>query len=182
MNEINNVLDMGTGSGILAIFFAKYFKPKFQPNAKIFASDILQEAITLAKKNARKNNVENDIIFIRSNLFESFPAALRNSFDVILFNPPYLASEPSISEENREKIDTSWNGGKWGIELFDSFLIQAEKFLVKEGRVYTYFTASSKSRLDELYSDIKSLGYEIEILKKIHVFFEDIFLHKITKG
>jgi len=81
-NSIQSILDIGTGSGCIALALAQAF-----PQAMVTALDINPEALKLAKINALKNNIKN-IIFIESNLFE----ALKNQqFDLVVSNPPYIA-------------------------------------------------------------------------------------------
>ena len=86
LDYIEKILDMGTGTGFIAIFFQliKKILPKFNP--KIYASDILEESIKLAKKNEELNDIKSEIEFITSDLFTSFPHNLQHSFDIIIFN------------------------------------------------------------------------------------------------
>ncbi len=181
LNKISYILDMGTGTGIIAIFFAKYFKFNLGLNIKIYASDILLDAIKLSKKNAKKNGLENEIVFIHSNLFNNFPTSLEHKFNIIFFNPPYLPSESIFKKKNEKKIFYSWDGGKKGIEIFENFLIQSIEFLSPMEKSFIYFLFSSNSALDVLYAKIEKLGFELKILKKAHFFFEDIILHRITR-
>ncbi len=181
LNKISYILDMGTGTGIIAIFFAKYFKSNLGLNIKIYASDILLDAIKLSKKNALKNGLEKQIVFINSNLFTNFPISLKHKFKIIFFNPPYLPSESIFKKKNEKKIFYSWDGGKKGIETFEKFLVQSIEFLSPIEKSYIYFLFSSNSALDVLYAKIEELGFELKILIKTHFFFEDIILHRITR-
>ena len=81
---IKNILDLGTGTGIVAIFLELLNLSLSQ----IYASDILQNAIKCAQMNEKRNYIENKIKYLHSNLFESFPNHLRHSFDIIILNPP----------------------------------------------------------------------------------------------
>ncbi len=72
-------------------------------------------------------------------------------------------------------------GGKSGTETFEKFLVQSIEFLSPIEKPYIYFLFSSNSPLDELYAKIEKLGFELKILIKIHFFFEDIILHRITR-
>ena len=85
------ILDIGTGSGCIAISLAKYL-----PNATVTALDISKHAINVAKENAKLNNVE--VNFINADIFKY---ELDKKYDVIVSNPPYvLESEKTIMKKN----------------------------------------------------------------------------------
>ncbi len=93
------VLDLGTGSGILANIAAK--------NAgRVIAVDLNPYAIRCAKENSKLNDVQDRIDFIQGDLFSAFCDGLR--FDLILFNAPYLPSEEG---EEATWIGKAWAGG-----------------------------------------------------------------------
>lgn len=75
------ILDIGTGTGCIAISLAKNL-----PNAKVFAMDVSDKALTVAKRNAERNNV--DITFIHQSVLETND--LGETFDIIVSNPPYV--------------------------------------------------------------------------------------------
>ena len=75
------ILDIGTGSGCIAISLAKNI-----PNAQVFAIDVSEKALATAKKNAERNAVE--VTFINQNILET--EDLRQQFDIIVSNPPYV--------------------------------------------------------------------------------------------
>lgn len=80
-NEELKILDIGTGSGCIAISLAKYFK-----KAKVTAIDYSKEALTTANENAILNNVT--VTFIQEDILTL--TSLENSFDIIVSNPPYV--------------------------------------------------------------------------------------------
>jgi len=88
------ILDIGTGSGNIAVSLAKEL-----PSARIMATDISKRALRLAAVNARLNQVEN-VRFILSNLFKAFEQS-QMRFDLIVSNPPYVA------HDDWQKLDRS---------------------------------------------------------------------------
>jgi release factor glutamine methyltransferase len=84
------IIDLGTGSGIIAITLAAE-----KPNAEITATDFSPAALGVAKRNAAKHKIHN-IRFYRSHWFEAIPPG---KFDLILSNPPYVAAyDPHLDE------------------------------------------------------------------------------------
>ncbi|MEN9876884.1 MAG: hypothetical protein RLZZ529_1881 [Bacteroidota bacterium] len=75
------ILDIGTGSGCIAIALAKNL-----PNAQVFALDVSEQALATAKKNAEKNQVQ--LSFIHQSILET--EDLAQEFDIIVSNPPYV--------------------------------------------------------------------------------------------
>jgi release factor glutamine methyltransferase len=120
-----NILDLGTGSGAVAVSLAAEL-----PKTDIWASDISEDALEIAKINARKHGVDARIHFIRSDLFSAFAPAL--CFDVIVSNPPYIPAEdldglqPEVSRfEPRSALD----GGPGGLVIINKLVLDAKDFL-----------------------------------------------------
>ena len=126
-NESLNILDMCTGSGAIAISIAKYTN-----NASIYASDISKKALEIAKKNARKNKVEDKIKFIESNLFENIDEI---KFDIIISNPPYIKTNiiHTLSKEVKREPMIALDGGKDGLNFYRKIINEASTFLKNKG-------------------------------------------------
>jgi release factor glutamine methyltransferase len=80
------IADIGTGSGCLAVTLALFY-----PNAKIIATDISEQALNVARKNAERFNVQNRITFLIGNLLE--PLTEHNKLDAVIANLPYVPDE-----------------------------------------------------------------------------------------
>jgi release factor glutamine methyltransferase len=78
------ILEIGTGSGAISVSLAHELK-----NTQIVVTDISQDAINVASRNAKINNVANQISFLLGNLFEP----VSGKFDIIVSNPPYISKE-----------------------------------------------------------------------------------------
>jgi len=77
----NHILDLGTGTGALALALAQEF-----PKASVLGVDLIEQAVELAAHNKLKNNIEN-ARFIQSSWFENVP---KQRFELIVSNPPYI--------------------------------------------------------------------------------------------
>ncbi len=119
-----HILDLCTGSGCIAITLALNL-----PQASIIATDIVPEALKLARKNALRHGVADRIEFREGDLFE---AARNESFDVICSNPPYV-SDKEWDEIDRNVQDyepaTALRGGPEGLDIIQPLLEQSVQFL-----------------------------------------------------
>lgn len=130
-SEAKNILDIGTGSGCIAISLAKHLL-----EARITATDISKESLEVAKENAETNSVFDRIEFIASDIAPwLFFETQEKKFDLIVSNPPYIDPieidllQTEVSQhEPRRALD----GGKGGFEIIDKILQEAPDFL-KDG-------------------------------------------------
>ena len=120
------ILDLGTGSGILAIVIAREFD-----GASVWASDVSAEALALAKTNAKKHGVEERVEFLLSDMWQGL---IDSSlvFDVIVSNPPYIASDhiSSLAPEVRDyEPRSALDGGEQGMHFIKEIIKEAPKYL-----------------------------------------------------
>lgn len=144
------ILDMGTGSGILALA-AK--------GKDVLAADINKGAVELVRKKGLKA--------IQSNLFSK----VKGKFDTIIFNPPYLPEEEL--EDNESKIVTT--GGKYGHELIERFLKEAKNHLNKKGIILILFSSLS----GDIVSLSKKYKYKSKLLDSKKIFFEELYVYEL---
>ncbi len=155
------VLDMFTGSGIIAINAAKTAH-------NVTAVDINPFAIDAARKNSKINGIKN-IKFIKSDLFSELE---NKKFDVIYANPPYLPGKKA-----KDWIDYALNGGKDGNEIILRLIHNLGKHLKKEG--VAFIIISSLSDTEKVYKEIRRSKFSFRKLYSINFFFEELFLIKV---
>lgn len=119
------ILDLCTGSGCIAISLAKNVK-----NAEIFASDISEKALAVAEKNSELNGT--DVKFMKSDMFGNI---VEKDFDIIVSNPPYIASGDmaSLSKEVLEEPHSALDGGADGLDFYRNISENALNYLGKNG-------------------------------------------------
>lgn len=143
------VLELGTGSGAIAIAIAKHL-----PAATIIATDISAKALTVASQNAKRHNV-NNIRFIESDWFAKVPPLL---FNCIVSNPPYLTSDEWQKTPNLHQEPVSaFIGGEDGLESYRQILLYASKFLLENGQVLFEHGYSQRSQVTAL---LETFGFE----------------------
>lgn len=84
INRANRILDLGTGTGAIALALAAEL-----PNANVVGVDLIEDAVALAKRNASRNRISN-VRFVQSSWFDALDTS--ESFDLIVSNPPYIDS------------------------------------------------------------------------------------------
>ena len=125
-----NILDLGTGSGVIGITLSKFY-----PNSLITISDISPKALKVANKNIKKHKVSN-INSIESNWFSAFKE--EENFDLILTNPPYIAkgdvhlTNLEINYEPSNALFSANNGFSDIFKIIDS----AANFLKPQGKLF----------------------------------------------
>ena len=143
------ILDIGTGSGCIAISLAKNI-----PNAKVFAIDVSPDALTTAKKNAKNNNVE--VTFLLQSILETDD--LKQDFEIIVSNPPYVRNlekqEIKKNVLNYEPHLALFVEDNDALIFYRKIAELAQKNLVENGQLYfeinQYLGAEMTDLLDKM--------------------------------
>ena len=125
--EIEDVLDLCTGSGCLAILASRSF-----PNARIDAVDISKDALDVAARNIADYSLEQRVALHRGDLFKPLGA---KRYDLIISNPPYVDAEgmAELPRECRAEPSLAFDGGADGLTIVRRILDEARQHLTPEG-------------------------------------------------
>ncbi len=155
------VLDMGTGTGIVAITAAL-------AGAEVTAVDVNPRAIQCCEENARRNGVH--VRTILSDLF----ARVDGLYDHIIFNPPYLPGT-----EDDPDYDLAWSGGKDGRSVVDRFLVQFPRYLREDGTLLLVQSSlNDPERTEQMLTD---LGFCTRIVAQKSYFYERLYVVEASR-
>ena len=137
------ILDLCTGSGIIAITLKKEIVEKY---TEIVASDISEKALSIAIENANNNNA--NITFIKSDLFDN----ISGKFDLIISNPPYISYKDKITiKDNVLKYDPhlALFAEEDGIYFYRKIIENAVHYLSKDGVIFFEIGYDQKDKILE---------------------------------
>ncbi|MGQ9647128.1 MAG: peptide chain release factor N(5)-glutamine methyltransferase [Thermodesulfobacteriota bacterium] len=151
------VLEIGTGSGAIAISLAKEVRDLF-----IVATDISGEALLLARENAMSAGVHHRITFVKGDLFGPFRSMKgKGSFHLILSNPPYIQCS-EIQNLPREIKDYeplgALNGGTDGMAFHRRIICEAPAYLRKEGWLLLEVGEGQAKKVSAMIEEVDSFS------------------------
>lgn len=126
-DRVKNILDIGTGSGCLAIGCAWIF-----PEASVDAVDISPEALTVAAKNVATYELQDRVHLIQSDCFDALP---KKRYDVIISNPPYVGEEEmtQLPAEYLHEPKLALVAENEGLAIAERIIKQASEYLTEHG-------------------------------------------------
>ena len=152
LKEPLKILDIGTGSGAIAITLKKKL------NSSVDALDISREALKIAEENAKENNV--NINFIHSNMLEK----VKNKYDIIISNPPYISYDEIVEDivKNNEPHIALYADNN-GIEFYEKILKEVNNYINKPGIIAFEIGMNQGEMIKRLVTDyIKTDKIKIE--------------------
>ncbi len=158
------ILDIGTGSGCIAISLAKEFK-----NASIIATDISQEALDVAAKNSKIHNCDNQIQ-LKLIDFKS----LNFKFDLIVSNPPYLTKEQFNNTDPEVKNfepRLALVGGDDGLEFYREYSNSLENLMNKKAYFVCEIGVNQREDCEEIFKNsglhISNIVHDLQGIERI---------------
>jgi release factor glutamine methyltransferase len=155
----DRVLEIGTGTGIIAIIVSRKCR-------NVTATDVNPHAIDCALKNIINNKAYN-VELKKGDLFEPVK---NEKFDLILFNTPYLPT--SEEEKFDDELEAAWDGGEDGRKIIDQFLEVLPDHLNPNGRVQ--LVQSSLSDVDKTLKKLEEMSLEASVSAREKCFFEEM--------
>lgn len=157
----DNVLDLGTGTGIQGIFAAT-------KASAVLSVDINPQAIKCAKLNAIKNHLADKIKVRKNDLFEN----VKGKFDLIIFNPPFRWFKPRDILE-RGELDENY-------KTLKKFFKQAKKYLSKNGKILLVFSDTGDLKFAEKL--ILENNFKREVMAKENLNTWNYIVYKLTSS
>ena len=145
-SNLENVLDLGTGSGCIAIEISKLFE-----SATILGSDVCEKALKVAKKNNNQSN--NKVNFIKSNWFSD----IEGQFDLIVSNPPYIPEGTKLEASTLFEPKVALFSEETGSEDLKKIISEAINYLKTNGTLILEHGIGQSSKLR---SYMKEVGYK----------------------
>jgi ribosomal protein L3 glutamine methyltransferase len=155
-DQVNNILDLCTGSGCIAIACAYAFE-----HAKVDASDISADALAVAEINRRDHGLEDRLQLFESDLFESIP---EKPYDIIVSNPPYVSLQEMAelaAEFQFEPGTSALAAGEKGMDIVIPMLVQARDHLTDDG-ILVVEVGYSKPALEALLPEVPFFWVDFE--------------------
>jgi release factor glutamine methyltransferase len=143
------IADVGTGTGCLALSLAREL-----PQAMVYATDISEKALTVARHNARRLGVAERVHFVRGSLLEPFLGAAR--FNLVVSNPPYVARSEAhlLPREVREhEPEEALYGGLDGSQFYEILVTQSGNALASGGVLVVELGYNALSRVRPFFDD-----------------------------
>ncbi|MEC9064067.1 MAG: 50S ribosomal protein L3 N(5)-glutamine methyltransferase [Pseudomonadota bacterium] len=169
-NSINRVLEIGTGSGCIALSIAEAFS-----DIEVVATDISPDAIDVARLNTKAHGLEQQVEIIESDLFENVSGV----FDLIITNPPYVPDKIMLDlpKEYLHEPHMALAAGEKGLDFISRILHDAPPFLTDNGIVIIEAGVASEHmekgfNMPFIWIDFEIGGEGVALIEASHLKFD----------
>jgi ribosomal protein L3 glutamine methyltransferase len=153
--NVRRILDIGTGSGCIAVAAALAF-----PRAQVDAADVSEDALAVARINIDKHAVADRVRAVRSDVYSTLGDA---RYDVIVTNPPYVGREEldTLPDEYRREPELGLFGGDDGLDIVRRILAGATAHLQPDG-ILIGEVGNTEAALEAAFPDVPFVWLEFE--------------------
>ena len=154
-SQVRRILDIGTGSGCIAIACAKTF-----PDATVDAVDISPHALEIARRNVAAHGAGDRVKLLQGDVFEPVPG---RRYDLIVANPPYVSDEEmqALPQEYLHEPDLALRAGSDGLDVVRRILAGVDQHLTPQGVLFVE-VGNSDERVQEAFPRLPFVWLEFE--------------------
>ena len=158
--SLNKILELGTGSGAIAIAIASE-----KPNVNIKATDIKDNIIKIARKNADLYEIKN-IKFVKSNWFSDIK---KNNFDLIVSNPPYVSGDDPVLRNSDIRFEpvSALVSGNDGLDDLKKIIRESSNYLKNNGWLVVEHAYDQGAKVRKLFLENKFTSKTIKDYNKL---------------